>query len=137
MINKKIYIKIFGAIVVALIFTQSLSTSVFIANTPQINTYFLSDTIQLAQNFMKNISNKSQTTAQKSDPKKQSESIEKFSNLPSSALNKMAPGVYAKEDIDNDVVYIRVDKDAEWDEQIVMVDGVEKKIRFPKGTLQQ
>lgn len=121
-------IKLALILVFAFVSTHIISKTVFLANSPRINKQFLSALINNSRTFFANLG---KNTSLSDNQKNALQQIEK---LPSTALNQVSSGVYAKEDKKNNVIYIRITKDAEWEERIIVMDGKEIKVRFPKGS---
>lgn len=115
-------LKIIIVLLLALLLTNTLSKTVFLANTPRIDKAFFTNLKTLPNNFIASLSRKPANT------------IKKFESLPITALKPMTEGVYAAEDETGKIVYIRVTKDVEYEEKIINYEGKKIKVRFPKGT---
>jgi hypothetical protein len=100
---------------------KTQSNKIFFANTPRINPSFIA--------FVKNLPNSLRSVPQIANKKEPN--LNTF-NLPLSEFNKIAQGVYAKEDKENNIVYIRVEKDVVYEERIVNYQGHQITVRFPK-----
>lgn len=105
-------IKLISVMLVAIMFTQFVSKIFFIGGTPRINFQFL------AKLFPKKIENQKK--------------MEEYTNLPVIALSNLSKGIYAKEDKQNNIMYIRVTKDAPWQEKIINANGKKILIRLIK-----
>ena len=114
------------ALFFSLIISGFLANTVFIAGSPKINPDFFTNLINAPRQFVALIFNPMDQATKKK--------VDEFNKLPISALNSMGTGVYAKADKANNVVYIRVTKDAEWEEREINFQGKIMKVRFPKGT---
>lgn len=117
----------------SLIVSGFLSNNVFIAKSPKVNKAFFAnlrylplDIVNNTQQFLASIFNPMDQITKKK--------LDEFNKLPVSALNTIGKGVYAKEDRENNIVYIKVTKDAEWEEKEINFQGKIMKVRFPKGT---
>jgi hypothetical protein len=106
-------LKIIIIMLFALVIVKTSSGTIFIANSPRINKAFIASLIT---------------------PQKETITVKEYRQLPDSALNRITAGVYAKEDKANNVIYIRVTDDVEYDERIIEVNGQQTRVRFPKGT---
>lgn len=132
--NKKYYFKVFGVLIFAFVIANMMSTTVFMAKTPRINKFFLAGLANLPNKLIANLASVN-NGSKKIDRVQQNQAVDQMKQLPASALNSVAPGVYAKDDENNNIIYIRITKDAQWEERTVNVDGREMKLRFPKGTI--
>lgn len=131
---KNIHLKIGLALFIGLVLTNFLSRSVFIANSPAINKAFISGLQMLPQNlFNSSTKQQAQPVAKKTVPSETPTSFS-FENLPVSALKFLGKGIYAKEK-NNNVVYIRVTKDVEFEEKDITYNGKVIKVMFPKGLI--
>jgi hypothetical protein len=131
--------KIVFTLVLALILSAVFSNTIFLANTPRINTIFLAklknapgDLLNGTTVFLSSLM-RPNGTALTSQEKQNI--INSFNSLPVSTMKSIGTGVYAKEDKKNNTVYIKVNKDAQWEERILIIDGKQVKVRFPKGNL--
>lgn len=143
--------RIFIAIIVSFFLTSILSKTVFYANTPRINKMFIASIINLpnklinnASNFIaslkpNNSSNQTNTNqARIKQPVNNTRSIslvQSIEQIPITTMTKIGKGVYAKEDKANNVYYLKLTEDTEWDEKEYIVNGEKVTIKFPKGTL--
>lgn len=50
---------------------------------------------------------------------------------PLSAMTPIAQGVYAKEDKDLKTIYVRITKEAKWEEKFIEINGQKILIRYP------
>ncbi len=134
--NNKInrQIKTIIVLIVAFVIASSLSRTVFIANTPRIYKTFIAKLIEFPQQALRQLKRYYASNQTPTAPKKQTDfaAIEK---LPDTALKSVAKGVYAHEE-DGNIVYIRVTKDAEFEEKEINYEGKKIKVRFPKGMLE-
>jgi len=121
-------IKIFGILALAFFFMRLLSGTVFLSNSPRLNSSFFLALKNKTFNFLASLSVKSKVNGTANA------ALKSLEQLPSSTLRSVGTGVYAKEDTSSDVIYIRIDKNAEWEEKIISLDGRQIKIRVPKGT---
>lgn len=121
--HKNTSTKIILALIVSFILTKLAVANIFLANTPVINKASIADKVNSTKYFFASLFTKSSN--------QDFASIEK---LPTSALKSLATGVYAKEDAQGDVVYIRVTKDMQWEEKVITYNGKQITIRVPKGT---
>lgn len=126
--------KIFLAILISLVIVTLTSNVIFIANTPRLNKLFLTELINLPQTVVDNSKAFLTSLGLSQKEKNKNEAIKNLSNLPLSQLKPIAKGVYAKEDISNNIYYVRVTKDADFEERIIDYRGQKIKIRFPKRT---
>lgn len=120
----------------AFILSNIFSRTVFLANTPHINTVFfaqLKDSprqmIVGTQNFIASL------TGNPTNPEVRT--LKQFLQLPDTALNTIGSGVYAKEDNLNNIYYIRVSPNSQYDERTIIMNGKTVTIRVPKGSLNQ
>lgn len=148
---KHLYQKITISILIGFILSLFLINTVFIASSPRINKLFfgqlkdasLSLVYQSQQLFTKRFLSQPIPTTQpqivKKDPVHipQAPSVvsEKLQKIPLSSLQPITKGVYATGDKAENIVYIRITEDVEFEEHVVNVDGKQVKIRFPKGSL--
>lgn len=120
--NKKIlYIKIILTLFVVGLLIKTQSNKIFFANTPRIHPSFIA--------FVRNLPKSFRTTPQIAN--KKNPDLNTF-KLPLSEFNKIAQGVYAKEDKENNIVYIRVEKDVVYEEKILNYQGRQITVKFPK-----
>ncbi len=129
--NQKV--KIVLTIAMALILSSGLSNTIFLASTPRINKPSLAKLKNLPGTLVNNSAN---FLASLFNPRDKiiKEKIGQFSTLPVSSMQRIGTGVYAQEDKKDNVVYIRVTKDAQWDERQINFQGKIITVRFPKGT---
>jgi len=120
-------VKIIGALIVSLLFVMFISKIVFVDNTPKVSVNFLANLRNAPLLVWESLSSLGKTSSMKKEI-----ALKKLRDLPDSSLNTIAQGVYAKEDTTNKVVYIRVTKDAQWEERQIMLDGKPTTIRIPK-----
>jgi uncharacterized protein YycO len=99
-------VKIVFSLVVSLIITIILSKTLFSFNTPRFNISYL---VRL---FPKN-------------------NYGKLATIPLSSMTQISKGIYAKEDKELKTVYIRVTKDAQWQEKIIESNGHKILLRYP------
>ncbi len=130
----KIQIRTLLALVAAFVIASSLSRTVFVANTPRINKAFIAKLKDFPQQAFRQLKRYYASNQAPAAPTKKTDfaAIEK---LPDTALKSVAKGVYAHEE-NGDVVYIRVTKDAEFEEREINYEGRKIKVRFPKGMLE-
>ena len=114
-------IKIIFVLIISFILAGFVSKNLFLANSPRINETFLANLKAWPQDLIASIVNRGQPD------------YKKFENLPVTALKPVASGVYAGEENGN-VVYIRVTKDAQYEERVINYEGKQITIRVPKGT---
>lgn len=88
------------------------------------------DIVFMSSNFVASLMGKAILTV------KQQEVLKELEKLPAESLNKIGTGVYAKDDIENNLVYIRVTENAEFEEKMSILNGKETRIAFPKGTFE-
>jgi hypothetical protein len=137
-------IKIFFSIILALIITQVSSRTIFMSNTPRINKSFIAKIIQLPGNILNNtkqfiasISFKQPNNINSNTSINQSIPVvtaKKINNLPLTAMQQLSKGVYAYRDTSDNILYIKVTKDMEYEERVLNYNGKQIKLRFPKGT---
>lgn len=146
--NYKIIFTIFIALIISWFFSQTI----FLKGTPQIDPLFLTK-LRVLPNLLVNRSKelftstfdknkstgdslpKTEILVAKDNLQERSLAFEKIKKLPDSSLQFMSKGVYAKEDKKTNIVYIRITKDAEWEEKTVTIDGKLTKIMIPKTSL--
>ena len=104
-------IKIIFSLVASLIITIILSKTFFSFNTPRFNISYLAKLFPKKNNYGK------------------------FTTIPLSSMTPIAKGIYAKEDKELKTVYIRVTKDAEWQEKIIESNGHKILLRYPKSNI--
>lgn len=121
------------ALFFSLIISGFLTNNVFIANSPTINKSFLTNLKYLPSDLFNNTQRFLASIFNPIDPQTKKK-LDEFNKLPVSALNTIGKGVYAKEDRENNIVYIKVTKDAEWEEKEINFQGKIVKVRFPKGS---
>ena len=133
--NKEI-VKIILSMVIALVIAQLSTRTIFMANTPRINKIFIAKLIKLPQSVLKS----TQEFIAKNSNKNTVPSTASLNNnlpqnnIPVSAMKEVSKGIYAKEDTENNVFYIHITKDMEFEEKILNYNGKQIKLRFPKGT---
>lgn len=128
-------------LVLSLLLSGIINKTVFIANSPRINTMALLELKNSPQAIFEK-SARFIASLVKTSPIKNTDTevayktfnFDKFTQLPVNQLKQVTKGVYAKEDKVNNIVYIRVAPDAQWEEKQITVDGKIMIIRFPKGT---
>lgn len=129
--NKILYAKLFGAIILAVIVTKLITNNVFIADTPQIKPNL--DKV-IAINLDSLINDNIIARAIKGKPaiaekvEKHNQLLQQFSNIPFQQVSK---GVYAKNDDKTVVIEYRFGE-ADWLEYTFTINGKEIKIRVPK-----
>lgn len=134
-------IKILTILVTSIILSGLVNKAVFIANTPQINMVALLElknspltifdkSTRFMASFIKGNSGKNTDP----DAVYKTFKFDTFSQIPINQLNQVTKGVYAKEDKTNNIIYIRVAPDAQWEEKEITLDGKKALMRFPKGT---
>lgn len=130
-----VQVKIIGILAVAFILASALSQTVFLANTPRINRPFFAGLVNLPGTIKDNGTNfiASLFTNQLS-PSEQQKIINTFNSLPATTSKQLAPGVYAKTDSKDNVVYIKVSPGTQYDEKTINYNGQQIQVRFPKGT---
>lgn len=130
-----IKIKLFIILIVAFIGTQVISKTIFLSNSPRLNpAFFIAlrnapfTLIDTTRNFLASLDQKQSVS------NSQKTAFQKLEQLPVTALNKVGTGVYAQGDTANKVIYIKITKDAEWEEKTIIYNDKQIKVRFPKGT---
>lgn len=135
-INKQILlqrIKLLAIIGGAFILSSIVSKTVFLAGTPRINTLFFAQLRDTPRQVVVNTQNFI-AALQGNPANSETRTLQQFMQLPSTALNQIGTGVYAKEDNINNIIYIRVSPDAQFKEQTITMNGKTVTIRVPKGT---
>lgn len=127
MLKQRTKLKIILTLFIAFLLTDILSKNIFLADTPKINKAFLANLKNSPGNFVAFLTNS--RTNQNAD-------FKKFENSPISALKPVAKGIYAGENSNGRIVYIRVAKDIEFEEREINYEGRKIKVRFPKGMLE-
>lgn len=136
--NNSFYLKIFLSLAIAFVLANVSSNTVFFGQTPRFNEGFIAKLINLPADILNSTKNFivsiGQNTSQNQDMK-QSEVLLQYSQLPDNLLKQVASGVYAKEDQINNVLYMRVSKDAQYEpKKIIDENGQEITVLFPKGS---
>lgn len=109
-------------LVLSFIITKVMSQTVFIADTPQLNKNLPS---MLASLFQKT----PQLTPQ------QNVIVNRMKSLPVAALQPVAQGIYAKEDSQSNIIYVRITQNTNLQgEQTITVNGKTIKIYVPSST---
>ena len=121
----KIGTKFILALILSFILVKTQTKKVFFGETPRINPNFIAS----IKNIPYSIQNIQLAKKAKIDPE-----LEKIEKLPLSEFNKIADGVYAKEDRENNTVYIRVEENIEFEDKIINYNGKQITVKFPKGT---
>lgn len=147
--------KIYISMIAAFIISTTLSKTLFLSSTPIINKTFIAKMINLPNDIAQVLKNRfSQQLVNNSSIQKQNISnaeIKKttsndivatktntpslIGNISDTAMTKLSTGVYAKDDRENNVYYLKIGAGAEWDKQTIVVDGKTVIIERPKGTL--
>lgn len=105
------YLKIGVALIVAFIVTSISTSTLFYPSYPRLNPQFLANIAKLFQ---------------KKNP------YDELKNLPLTAMKKVSKGIYAIEKPTLNTVFVRITKDAEWNETIIEYNGKRFKILLPK-----
>ncbi len=131
----KFKIKIISALVFSLVISSVLTQTIFFANTPMINKSFLakiinfpSTVLESSRNFIASLINRSNIS------QNQATAIQQFKQLPVTALKSVTKGIYAQEDKANNIIYVRVTKDVEYESRVFNVNGKQVTVHFPKGS---
>lgn len=129
----KNFIKILLSLFFAFIIVNNVGKRLFLNNTPKINQSYLLEVrnslfafLDDSQRFLASLLNPRYAVLQNK--------IKKYNSLPTSAMQSVGTGVYAKEDELNNITYIRITKDSEWEERTIIMDGKQVTIRIPKGS---
>lgn len=139
-------LKILMIIVVALTISSISTKTIFLGATPRINKIFLARTISFpgivvnkTQNYLASLfvphptpSVSTPEIAFTQPQALQKTVLQQFQFLPTNALNKVAQGVYAKEDSETNTVYIRLTKDIQWETRTIDWNGKKIQALFPK-----
>lgn len=132
--NFKNHLKLLLIMLGAFVFSSVLSKTIFLASTPRINKVFIAKVINLPGTLMKNTNTFIANLGKPSLTVTQKSKLQEFERLPLTALKPVASGVYAKDDLQNNIVYIKMTSDMQFDEQVMTINGKQVKVRFPKGT---
>lgn len=111
-------IKILLAVMFSFVVSRFLSNTVFISGSTRVNTAFFAQIPSYISSVFR--------PAQNVD-------FARIRSLPNTALKSVGKGVYAKDDETGKFVYIRVTKDAQWEERIINYNGKQIKVSFPKN----
>jgi len=129
-------IKIILLVLISFILVRVASSTIFIANTPKINTFalarlknmpilFLNDTKNLFASIFKKTAETTNSSLKNN--------LKKMDQLPLNAYKIVTKGVYAKEDKETGIIDLRITKDLEFEERKMKINGKEVTIRFPKN----
>lgn len=121
----KIGTKFILALALSFILVKTQTKKVFFGETPRINPSFIAS-LKTIPHSIQNIQLAKKT---KIDPE-----LEKIEKLPLNEFNKLADGVYAREEKDNNTVYIRIEKEIEFEDRVINYNGKQITVKFPKGT---
>lgn len=132
------------AMVVAFFLASISSSQIFITGTPRINPLFIAKLQNLPSAFTEkttkfiallrvtptpmNVATNNSSAISAQDQKM----IQNLDKLPVASLNLIATGIYAKEDKNSSTIYVRVTKDAQWEEKVIEIDGKKITLQFPK-----
>ena len=122
---KLIYIQIFTALFIGFIASRILIKNVFIANTPRIQSDFVSSAKNL---FALLLSGGRYSISKLSDAESQQMDAMAKSNL----LRPLTKGIYAAEDAKRTYMIVK-ENEVEWMEYSYVVKGKTVKIRVPRG----
>lgn len=124
--KKKHYIKIFVAILGAFFLAGFLSKEIFMANTPRVNKVNVAKLLSLPGKMLARLTQRETTSVD----------IKKYENIPLSSYNRLAEGVYAYDDKEQNVSYIRTTGDIQWEDRQINYQGKTITIKVPKGAFQ-
>jgi len=150
-------IKLILGILIALFFVKFLSSSIFLANSPKINQYFLEDLINYSKNFLASASsffNKigrfNLTNIKKNEPniekisfkenfndslkvEEKENNKQKFSET---SFKEIASGVKVYEDVGSRTLYIKYEEDVKFEKKIFTnSDGKIVEFYVPQGLI--
>lgn len=133
------HFKIVLALFFGAVFASLISRSIFLAGSPRINKMFFQQFF--AKKDLPQPTSLVQSTPLREPTKSFPSSrldLTTIKQLPNTALRSVAKGIYAQEENDN-IVYIRVTEDAEFEEKEVSYNNgkevIKIKVKFPIGMM--